>query len=470
MNRHSLIGLSILAWLFFTASTSYACNTSPTAVISVPADPCYICVGGTIEFDGSTSHDNDEGGLSIVAYSWDLDGNGTFESSGAKPSKTYNTAGQYTVKLKVRDDENTWSPETSCTVYVVEVAKLQYDDPLLGYTDVPETLCVHQGTSVTFKAIPNPAGASWPTGKPIWKGEASGTGPTTSVTFDTLSTSASDYNQVTAECANEVTANVIVYDFEGELTPDVNFAGRSYSEYGVEETVSLSYTINPSGVYPGCLKWKWVSGVGDVDGTTYDAEAVAGYVTLRLEVEWGPSMGRGYDYSREVVEPSCALYHASPPYDGIWHEEDSYSCGFKGEYWLSPENVSFTNIEVHEANSPPADMTGHYVDHYGSPDPCHPYGEWRSVEDPDPTYGSRVSGWDTCNDDHTYCSATLGDSGTFSWTIPVEYHGDDWERRSIAEFTSSREMKSDGTCIVGKGCVGPFEKEYDDPDSEYYTD
>src|SRR6185436_18154940 len=56
----------------------------------------------TVQFDGSGSSDPDPG--DTLAFSWDLDGNGTFgDSTQVAPSRTYSTAGTYKVKLRVTD-------------------------------------------------------------------------------------------------------------------------------------------------------------------------------------------------------------------------------------------------------------------------------------------------------------------------------------------------------------------------------
>jgi hypothetical protein len=62
--------------------------------------------------------------------------------------------------------------------------------------------------------LPAPEGAQWPEGKPQWSGTsgATGTGQTATVTFNTTSSSSTDYKTVIAECGNTVTANVIVYE------------------------------------------------------------------------------------------------------------------------------------------------------------------------------------------------------------------------------------------------------------------
>src|SRR5262249_5219006 len=90
--------------------------------------------------------------------------------------------------------QQTVNPTSSGGMTVVSVEKIQYQSDST-FTDISGNLYVLKGTSVTFKAVPEPSGASWPSGKPVWGGTAgaSGTGDTTSVTFNTASSSISDF-------------------------------------------------------------------------------------------------------------------------------------------------------------------------------------------------------------------------------------------------------------------------------------
>lgn len=77
-------------------------NNPPTA--KVTSDKTSGAAPLTVNFDGSGSSDPDTG--DTIAYSWDLNGDGTFgDSTAAKPSFTYNAAGTYTAKLRVTDSQ-----------------------------------------------------------------------------------------------------------------------------------------------------------------------------------------------------------------------------------------------------------------------------------------------------------------------------------------------------------------------------
>jgi hypothetical protein len=439
----------------------------------------YVYPGQTITLSTTCSDDNDcdddcNDSSDDLYIKWKRT-DGKFTSTNPTESgdpitwRAPSSPGYVTITAVCNDDGavNNDSPDsTSVTVTVVKVDKIQYDDPDTGYTDISGTLYVHKGTTVTFKSIPDPSGASWPSGKPVWGGVASGTGSTKAVTFNSLSSSTTDYKTVTAECGNTVSVNVIVFDFTGTLTPDVNFTSRSMSQYGVEETVSLSHTTDPSGITGLPFEWEKFSGKGSVSGSTYDAEAIAGDVTLKLKLTSGPSKGRYKVYSKTVVAPTNRFIHAASPWDGIWHDNGVHTCGIKGESYLNPKNVSFTNIQRREGTSPPATVTGHYLSDYGTPGPTHTIGSWFTPSSPNTTTGCYVVR-DTTSTNHP--CASLGDSGTFSWTIAYEYKGDDAVPRPMGNITASKEIESSGTTKVKKGSLSWFSKALGASDSEYYT-
>jgi YD repeat-containing protein len=81
------------------ATRSLTVQAPPVA--SFTASPNPPLMGETVSFDGSSSTDPDGG--SITKYEWDLNGNGTFESTGVRPSTSYSSAGTRNVKLRVTD-------------------------------------------------------------------------------------------------------------------------------------------------------------------------------------------------------------------------------------------------------------------------------------------------------------------------------------------------------------------------------
>jgi hypothetical protein len=247
-------------------------------------------------------------------------------------------------------------------VTVVGVQNLQYLQGGAGYADVSGVLHVLVGQSVTFHAVPTPAGSAFPSGQPIWSGSsgASGSGDTVSVAFNQLSTSTSDYKTVIAACgSSSVTANVIVFDLLPIQTPQDNFAGRDLTAYGVCETVNLSYQTTPAGISDydiGGLQWQIISGGGTLSGgaggvNTYQCPDVATTVNLSLVITGGPMLGlmRSAD-AKDTLIPDAATVLQQPGTD-LWHVKDMCSAGFCGDYYATcAKTLSFKQIVVREGN------------------------------------------------------------------------------------------------------------------------
>ncbi len=302
-------------------------------------------------------------------------------------------------------------------IAVIEVEKIQYKIGSGDYADVPNPLIVAKGADVNFKAIKSPAVVTWPSGKPVWGGEASGTGETTSVTFNTTSINSTDYKTVTAECGNTVTANVIVFDFEGTLTPVDDFDQRSKTKYGLYEQVVLDFTTIPEGItasQAGGLRWMKSSGVGAVsnaendDGTAdYDAQVTAGAVTLRLT---NLSSGIYKSYSMTVVAPSGT--RMTRVNINVFHTKYTASAGIALYYWLDPKDVSFTYLSFGEGSCAAENTTGIFVSRGD-----HEENEFGEILGGDITNGCRVSlpdqAWESRN--------PWFPGGTFTWNIPTQY-------------------------------------------------
>ena len=111
-------------------------NLAPTA----DAGATYAGNEGTgIQLDGTAS--TDPGGDALT-YAWDLDNNGTYETSGATPLFTANDEGTYTVGLQVTDSGGLTDTD-SATVTVANVAPT---------ADVGGPYSAEEGGSVTLDA------------------------------------------------------------------------------------------------------------------------------------------------------------------------------------------------------------------------------------------------------------------------------------------------------------------------------
>jgi hypothetical protein len=351
------------------------------------------------------------------------------------------------------------------------VSKIQYQSGT-SFVDITGTLYVLSGTAVTLKAIPNPTNAAWPAGRPTWSGSsgAAGAGPTTTVTFNTVSSSTSDYKTVTASSGNAVTVNVIVYNLNGILTAEDNFSGRSTTRFGLEERITLSYGVTPAVTLTqiGGLQWKVLSGGGTMAATTsgtvtYTAPESPDAVILKLEVQTGPSKGGGPTESIIIVAPSDA-YMTKIAGTNLKHVHDSWSVGFLGNIYLLPKDVSFRNLQFFEGATLGVG-SGWLSDFGGTPHP-------QSAVSRPITSGNILTGCRVVAEDNAYSGAkfpTLTSpyaNGVWYWDIPWFYVTS--SNAAVRFMTARQNHTSDasGKAIITKGGAS-FQRIPSDPESSY---
>jgi PKD repeat protein len=162
----------------FTTSQNPAIIPAPLKVIAVGGavkTATLALAGALVQFDGSASNDDD----GIAKYQWDLDGNGSFEQSGAtltKTSKLYSTPGIYHVRLRVTDVEGVGRS--------VEHILIVQHAPRAAITANPTVALV--GQQVSYSA----AGSTgdFPITKYDWDLDGDGTFETSTATTPTVST------------------------------------------------------------------------------------------------------------------------------------------------------------------------------------------------------------------------------------------------------------------------------------------
>lgn len=464
MKTTILITAFAMALIALIPDKALACETPPVAVISPLTDPYRIGLGDSVRFSATGSYDTDEDGESIEEYSWSFPGGNPASSTASRVTVTYDAIGTFTASLTVTDDEDVESEEATREISVVKVDRIQYNDPDTGYTDISDTMYVHKGTTVTFKAIKDPPSASWPEDKPVWGGSAgaSGTGETKAVTFNTISTSTTDYKTVTAECGNTETVNVVVFEFDGTFTPDDPFTGRSLDRWGLEEEVTLEFTTSPTGItatQAGGLEWTW-AGVGDLtnrgtDGTAdYDAEHLQGGVTFRLEVVAGASAGNSEFYWHDVIKPTGTRMTRVNP-GTVWHINGFASAGIKLYYWLDPTDVSFSNLTFGEGSCPATSVSGFYLTFWpwnsypnGSPMPGHTRtATFVAISGGNSTTGCQVVG----SDSSSTGAANPYAAGSFTYVIPSEYKDDASGPHPLGSQTKVGSFAANGDATNTKG-------------------
>lgn len=367
---------------------------------------------------------------------------------------------------------NEYPGQGSGDIGVVGVQKVQYKGPNNdAFSDVANPLYVLKGSQINFKAIPNPSTATFPSGQPVWAGTsgATGTGTTTSVTFNTVSSSTGDYKTVVATAGNSsVTVNVVVYELTGTLNPQVFFTGRSFERYGLKEEVNLGFLAFPSvsDSQMGGLTWKVISGSGTIpansDGTeTYTAGAVAGEETLKLEVITGPSKGLGPIYTRTIVAPSDG-YIRQTPGSSILHCQGYCSVGFYGEARLQPTDVSFSKLWFREGGGT-AQASGFYGASAGAQH--QPTNIMIPITDCNFTLGCMGLDADLIG---TYSSNTSFATGSLTWPIEWRYGLTDSILGSQTGFTTASHHQTStdtGTANIQKEGSGTFSRTADSASS-----
>jgi len=287
---------------------------------------------------------------------------------------------------------------------------------------------------------------------------ASGIGEETTVTFNTLSQSAGDYKTVVATCNNEMSVNVAVFDLEVILEPNDNFQGRSLVYFGVEEEITLQHDKTPDGVAVD-LEWVKVNGIGRLDENRFDAGAVPGQASIRLQVAAGPSAGMGPTCSLNVIAPSGA-YMIQQPGTNIKHVYDTCSAGFLGISFMLPMHVSFSNLMQREGMCA-AIASGYYGSLNGE---IHHAGEWWYVFGGNIETGCRTADVDECYS-REGCAPYA--EGEFLWPIPWQYKGDDDVSHVFVTANQHITANSAGRCEISKLSAGPFGANALDPTTDY---
>jgi pectate disaccharide-lyase len=205
------------------------------------------------------------------------------------------------------------------------VSKIQYEKSEGQWVDMPDPLKVYEGSTVNFKAIPShPTG--WPSGNPVWGGTsgASGTGETTSVTFNTISTSSTDYKTVTAQSGttllksvNVLVTNIDITAFTAGLAPyDATPLITSFIT-STETTCDIDATASEAGDWTVVVPSGWSGASSQSNSTTYDATATvpthpdggraAGW-QIKLDVELATGVGMTVTATQSATDRIRQMY------------------------------------------------------------------------------------------------------------------------------------------------------------------
>jgi hypothetical protein len=101
------------AWAIIMLNRTVFASGVPVAVITAFPNPAVA--GQTINLSGASSYG--QGGNAIVLWEWDLDNNGSFETTGLTAAKSYPAVGSYPVNLRVTDSAS----QTATTTKMLNV-------------------------------------------------------------------------------------------------------------------------------------------------------------------------------------------------------------------------------------------------------------------------------------------------------------------------------------------------------------
>ena len=422
-----------------------------------------IPLGETETFNAKEYMYNVGSGAKNSDWAYGLSGGGS-QSGGEGTSFTTPTslsAGSYTISAS----PVMWAESTSDSkeLKVVEVASVSAT-PTGGIaatstTDVEEnapSAYVQEGKSVALSAIPNPSG-DWPSledeGYPIWSGGISGRGPNQTFTkADTDDGSNCGVYTMTATCGNSKKIKVVVADIIASPVITVPNTSATRTTIGVGETVA--FALFPLNAFSNVV-YSISSGNINTSNGSFTAPNRAATITLTATAS-----GMTFTKQFTVVEPSGAVL-VRQPNTGIWHEQDKASCGFQGNYHITPANVSFEAISTQEQYCLPTTASG-FLSSKASE--AHRQGSWVDIGAVVAGIGSKSTGTDT-----VASGAYPGpfSVGTFAWVIDVHFRvGNTDAGKKFTTMTHKEVVDANGKLTISKGGLS-FSKNASDPNSSY---
>ena len=302
-----------------TKTITVNANTPPTAGFAVShvngaGGTAGVDVGETVTFNGSAS-DPGEPSDTIARYEWDLDGNGTFETTGQPASRSYAASGPVTVTLRVTDAHGATDTATE-TITVTNTPPTasftrSHVDRAGGGTgvDIGETVTFNASASNPGEAGDTISRYEWdldgnPSTGPGGFEVDTGTSATTSRTFTTpgsvtVRLRVTDANGATHTASQAVAVSNATPSASFTITP-VDQAGGAPGVADVGETVNFNGSAsNPGEAGDSITKYEWdldgnpSTGPGGFEVNTGTSATISrtyathGSVTVRLRVTDG---------------------------------------------------------------------------------------------------------------------------------------------------------------------------------------
>ncbi len=323
----------------------------------------------------------------------------------------------------------------------IQVTGVEYLEPGGTWVSINQQLDVLDGTTVQFRARKNTPDP-WPPGQPTWSGlNLSGSGEIISSTF----TGTGNVNiQVSSGSGGAIpyNFNVTIYDIIPVVTPAINFPGRSYAEFGLNESVTLSFTtVNPS-FNPANMRYQWTNSE-NVNTSNNNYIHTFGtspmQVVFTLTVTNGPSKGETRTKTVTLIAPGAGrIFHMTCA--GTYHVQGRASVGFVGLTTLLPDYVAFPGLVVREGAGT-SSGSGYFANIRLS----HTAGPLQSVQR-DPRYGN-YWGYDQVIDDWSGPYT----AGSSIWPIAWQYQNSTGQFVNFAFVNHDTIIQANGAISVTKG-------------------
>lgn len=208
-------------------------------------------------------------------------------------------------------------------------------------------------TQLKFKAYRDPPEApSWPAGYPIWQSGLLPGSEECLFTFSPVSSSLApeDKLEIKASCGlSNQRASATVFNMTLSNVPDPtnNFAGRSYSRFGLGETVVVSNNIVPAGLTPAAAGVTWTPQNGGVvsgwDGVKGTVSGVTEATSIELQL-----LKRGSSIASNTMQFIAPNGLAYLPISDPTKLADSWILQRSYRMYVLPADVSFAGMEYYE--------------------------------------------------------------------------------------------------------------------------
>ncbi len=322
----------------------------------------------------------------------------------------------------------------------VGITRIEYLEPGGNWTPINGNINVLMGTEVQFRAVKNTSTA-WPQGQPVWTGlDIVTTGETASSTFTSQGVRAIQVSSGTSTQQFTVTT----YDITLQSTPSDDFPGRSQTDFGLKESVKLTFSTTTASVAPSSLKYAWrndenTGSANDSDYThTFGLSPKTVKFTLTLDA--GPSKNQTRSISLKLIAPTRGRLFIMPC-AGMYHDFGLASAGFIGLTNILPSTVTFPGLEFREGGGITSG-TGYFqnvaIVHQPTPH--------LSIGKRSPKYGNYF-GYDRVED------AWVGpySDGVSRWPIDWQYQVSPGQFITFTQVNHDTQIRADGSITTSKG-------------------